>query len=277
MASYYSVIRYFPNPISEECVNVGVAVFGNGAPRFRFISDWNRAQQFGGESTEFLQRFAEQVTSQQLGIFSDSGAWDEERLRSILSKWHNSIQFTPPRGSLQQPEALLQEVAGAFLRDSKRREQIRRTRLNTQVKNLFKRMKVLAKTPESAQRHLVVTDYQIDRRTGLFAEFALKNTVFHVMETVDYRTPTAAGMAKFYETGAKALVLAEAREKLGRGTKRYVVYSAHTEDRTAIRKYIALLATHADQLFNYESRRDLAAFGSLIYKAAGREDLIQHT
>ena len=81
-------------------------------------------------------------------------------------------------------------------------------------------------------------------------------------------------MAKFYETGAKALVLTEAREKLGRGTKRYVVYSAHSEDRSAIGKYLALLDAHADQLFNYESRKDLAAFGSVISRAAGRADLI---
>ena len=277
MASYYSIIRYVPNPISEECINMGVVVFGTGAPLFHFIGDWGRARQFGGESTEFLQRFAKQVTSKQLGIFADSGVWDEERLRSILGKWHNSIQFTPPRGSLQPPEALLHEVAGAFLRESELREQSRRTRLNTQVKSLFKRMNVLAKSPEGAKRHLVVTDFLIDRRTGLFAEFALKNTVFYVMETVDYRSPTAAGMAKFYETGAKALVLAEAREKLGRGTKRYVVYSAHTGDRSAIHKYLALLEAHANQLFNYESRRDLAVFGSLINKAAGRADLIQHS
>jgi len=135
-------------------------------------------------------------------------------------------------------------------------------------------MKVLAREPRDIGKHRVVTDYAIDQRTGLFAEFALKNSAVHVMETVDYRSAAPSGLAKFYETGAKSLVLMEARQKLGRNTKGYVVYSSHPEDRSTIRKYLALLEAHADQLFNYDSKRDLAAFGSLVSKAAGRADLI---
>jgi hypothetical protein len=273
MASYYSIIRYVPNPISEECVNIGVAVFGGGAPLFRFITDWSRPRRFGGESVEFLERFAQQVSSTQLGIFSDSGTWDERRLQGILGRWHNSIQFTLPRASLREPSILLEEIVALFLRGGTRREAIRRPRLYSDVKKLFRRMKVLAKTPEEVEKHRVVTDYLIDKRTGLVAEFALKNTSVHVMETVDYRIAMPTGVAKFYETGAKALVLSEAKQRFGRGTKRYVIYSAHAEDRSVIRKYLALLEDHADKIFDYQSKNDRATFGSIINRAAGRADL----
>jgi DUF3037 family protein len=274
MPSYYSVIRYVPNPLSEESVNIGVVVFGGGTPLFRFLRDWSRPKKFGGESTDFLERFAKQLSSTQLGIFSDSGAWSEERLHSVLGRWHNSIQFTNPRASLHEPAALLEDVAQTFLRQSKAKEVRRRTKLYSQVKTFFRRMKVLAKEPRDIDKHRVVTDYAIDKRTGLFAEFALKNSAVHVMETVDYRSAAPSGLAKFYETGAKSLVLMEAREKLGKNTKGYVVYSSHPEDRSTIRKYLALLEAHADHLFNYDSKKDLAAFGSLVSRAADRADLI---
>ncbi len=272
MASYYSIIRYVPDPISEEAMNIGVAVFGSGGrPQFRFIEDWTRARQFGGERTDFLERFGRQVSSKQLGIFADSSEWDEPRLRSVLGRWHNSIQFTTPRTSLKEPSALMSEVCSAFLRETVKKGGRRGTRLNTEVRSLFQKMKVLGKTKRDVQHHRVVEDFPIDPRTGLFAEFALKNTVFHVMETIDYRSAAPSATAKFYETGAKALLLTEAREKLGRKTERYVIYSAHHDDKSAIKTYLALLENHADHVFNYDSKRDLAVFGSRVKKATSAE------
>jgi hypothetical protein len=274
MPSYYSIIRYVPNPIAEEAINVGVAVFGGGsAPLFRFIGDWTRARQFGGESTEFLQRFAKQVASAQLGIFSESGAWDESKLRSVLGRWHNSIQFTSPRASLKEPAALLDEVATDFLHGAVKREALRRTRLNTEVRSMFRRMRVLAREPGDVRRKRVVPDFPIDQRTGLVAEFVVKNGVFHVMETIDYRGAMPTATPKFYETGAKALVLVEAKQKLGPRTQRYVIYSARPEDRSSIKKNLALLHSHADHLINYDSQRDIATFASLVKKATGVRDL----
>jgi len=274
VASRYSVIRYVPNPISEESINVGVAVFGGGPPIFRFVADWNRARRFSGEATEFIERFARQISDRQIGIFEDSGIWDEEQLRKVLGHWHNSIQFTAPRASLKEPEELIEEVSTTFLRGAAPRESHRHTRLQTRVKNLFNKMKVLAKEKREIHKHRVVPDFLIDQSTGLFADFALKRNVFYVMQTVDYQSAAPSGMAKFYETGAKALVLSEAKQKLGKDTMRYVIYSAHSEDRSSIRKYLKLLENHADKLIDYNSSKDIAAFGSMINKAAGRADLI---
>jgi len=138
-------------------------------------------------------------------------------------------------------------------------------------------MKVLAKDPKEVRKHRIVTDYPIDARTGLFAEFAVKNGVFHIMETVDYRSAMAAATVKFYETGAKALVLSEAKDKLGSGTKRYVIYSARPEDKSTIKKNLALLDNHADHVLNYESSKDLATFGSLVKKATRADELALQT
>jgi hypothetical protein len=91
------------------------------------------------------------------------------------------------------------------------------------------------------------------------------------METIDYRSAMPSGTAKFYETGAKTLLLSEAKDKLGKKTEGYVIYSVRPEDKSTVKKYLALLDSHADYVFNYESKRDLASFGSLVQKATGAE------
>jgi len=116
MGTFYSVIRYVPNPITEESVNIGVVVFGDGAPpQFRFLDNWRRAQAFGGERTGFLRDFAKDAQERNLELFDSDVHWDEAKLQRALGKWHNSIQFTPPRGSLKASDVLLKQMAGLYL------------------------------------------------------------------------------------------------------------------------------------------------------------------
>ena len=41
MTSFYSVVRYVPDPIAEEAINIGVVAFKEGKLRFRFVEDWS--------------------------------------------------------------------------------------------------------------------------------------------------------------------------------------------------------------------------------------------
>src|SRR5260370_37129633 len=57
--SYYAIVRYVPDPIRGEQLNIGVVVT-NGAGEFidaRVASDLQRAKTFGGEDTGFLKDF----------------------------------------------------------------------------------------------------------------------------------------------------------------------------------------------------------------------------
>ena len=48
--SSYTVIQYHPDPLAQECLNIGVIAYGGGEIRSHFISDWRRVRQFGGET-----------------------------------------------------------------------------------------------------------------------------------------------------------------------------------------------------------------------------------
>src|SRR5215210_4704143 len=105
MPVYYTVVQYLPDPVTDERINVGVIVFGDGQVRSHFLHDWRRVRQFGAEDIGFLLDFADRVkqaTGSQLPLTDDypSQPITEELLANIAGTWINSIQLTPARASL---------------------------------------------------------------------------------------------------------------------------------------------------------------------------------
>src|SRR5262249_4146304 len=141
-----------------------IVVFGDGKPRFRFLKTWNRARTFGREGIGFLRDFAQQAASLQMGIFSRDDLADERVLRQQLGRWHNSIQFSEPRGSLKAPEAFLQEVAGTFLHESATRKGVQKIVREQAVSLATKAVQeaVVGRFGPGASRALVKRRYEID-------------------------------------------------------------------------------------------------------------------
>ena len=117
MSAYYSIVQYTPDPIIGEYINIGVVVFGQGRCLTRFLHNWSRVKQFGGNVTA-LKAFAHEA-QQKL---------DEQKVREAAQRWANSIQFTPPAASLLAPDALLSDAAERFLIDPTTASRSRRTR-----------------------------------------------------------------------------------------------------------------------------------------------------
>jgi hypothetical protein len=117
MSSFYSVIRYLPNPVTDECVNIGVVAFGDEGPCFRFVKNFSRARAFSGQDVSFLKDFVSDVQAGNVGALGNPQNWTGERLKALLGKWHNIIQFTPPRASTKPAAPLVQDIASIFLKD----------------------------------------------------------------------------------------------------------------------------------------------------------------
>lgn len=125
MPSYYTVVQYVPDPIIDERINIGVIVAGEGRLRSRFLQNWRRVRSFGAENIAFLQDFANQLTKAgDAGVVQtgESGVWrlDEEALKRMAWRWINSIQFTPPLASLDDPDKLISDLASRFLHQQQR-------------------------------------------------------------------------------------------------------------------------------------------------------------
>jgi hypothetical protein len=143
------------------------------------------------------------------------------------------------------------------------RKQVKANRLRTRLKDRFRAQGLLAKTADEIGEHKVVEHYPINAERGLFAEFALRNGVMHITETVDFTVQKMP--RKVLEAQAKTLILSEAAKEFGAGTKRNVIVSG-SYLRQAIPS-INLLSDHAE-LFEMSSEADMARYFDIIEEAA---------
>lgn len=139
MPSYYVVVQYVPDPVSDERLNVGVVTLGDGVLRSRFLRRWARVRAFsGGRDISFLRNFAEEVRSwspanERLPALDDTVRVSETVLQEMARRWVNSIQLTEPRASTLDSEHLLADVAARFLYEPRPRRRARDRRAATRI------------------------------------------------------------------------------------------------------------------------------------------------
>jgi len=120
MGSKYSVIQYVPNPIANERINIGVVTFNNEQVRVQFLQNWERVRHFGMENIDFLKDFTDRMhDAVKSGLLFPGDEKNDtpnyERLMEISRDWINSIQFTEPRGSLEDVDSLLEDASSNYL------------------------------------------------------------------------------------------------------------------------------------------------------------------
>lgn len=124
--SYYTIVRFVPDPISEEFINVGVIAFNEDKILVEQTKDWDRVESFArGGDTEFLKDSLEILKHQ---AKSNKVYWLEKinREREGLSRrdliekmsrnWINSVQLSPPRASLDTLENLFTYTVKTYLK-----------------------------------------------------------------------------------------------------------------------------------------------------------------
>lgn len=122
MVSYYRVIKYIPDEVAGECINIGVVTYGEGQIHYRFLRNWQRVKSFSGHDTDGLRRFADDF---ERGVIGQRGleSWDtrpvitEEYLRTLVTRFSHSIQFSEERASLEKSEVLLADLAPLMLKE----------------------------------------------------------------------------------------------------------------------------------------------------------------
>lgn len=141
-----------------------------------------------------------------------------------------------------------------------------RPRTRARLRKQFEALGIMAGKNEGLEDHKVVYNYPVSARHGLKAEFALKNSVMHITETVDFDVNEESVRAKTYEAQAKCLVLQAALETFGSTTKRHIVVSGSSSAHAA--RTVDLLST-VGTLYATENTADMDAYIKTISLAAG--------
>jgi hypothetical protein len=263
----FSLIRYQVDLQRQEVVNIGVVLFTSKGPLVATTPGQGKVLALNpnyqvSHLFEQAQRLAEALRS----LWADS--LDPVALVNFFG--HGGALMLSSLGHVDIADRSEEQVLEELLRDlveppSRQRARVaQKSRLHTELRNLFREAKILGSEPEDISRHLVVPNYPIDPQTGLFAEFALQNGHLHVTETVDFRLSTPS--TKKQEAQAKTLLLVEARARLGsKKLKRYVIVTGASAD---VQSSLNLLQKYSDDLIVRESSTDWQRYVDLMYKAA---------
>lgn len=265
--AHYSVLQARPSRDRHEIVTVGLAILRDGNWDIRILP--NPAKILGLNPR-----------------FPSIGLVNIQRVVSALLDGADGFEVARARLARHGGDPTLQPYVGQFLADSDAHyeskvselmrvfvlpeEHVRpasakpkANRLRTRLKNHFRTYGLLATGEEDIGEHKVVERFPIVPEQGLYAEFALKNGVMNITETVDFDVQNIP--RKILEAQAKTLILSEAVKQFGAGTKRYVVVSG-SYLRQAM-PTVNLLNDHAD-VFELSSTDDMAKYFDLIQTAA---------
>lgn len=263
----YSVLQARPSRDRHEIVTVGLAILRDGNWDVRVLPTPNKI----------------------LGLnprFPSIGLINIQRVVSALLEGADGFEVARARLARHGGDPTLQPYVGQFLAEddahyeSKVSELMRvfvlpeeparlpsskpkTNRLRTRLKNHFRSHGLLATGEEDIGQHKVVERFPIVAEQGLYAEFALKNGVMNITETIDFSVQNV--QRKILEAQAKTLILSEAVKQFGADTKRYVVVSGSYLRQTM--PTVNLLNDHA-RVFELSSTEDMATYFDLIQTAA---------
>lgn len=112
-ACYWSIIRYVPDPIREEFVNVGVIVISadSNDRLVTLLDDWTRVRHFdsrssGGSIDELVGEVGANVLRPGFTL---------KHLKRWQREWYNMIQLSPVRASILEPGALMERLSRSML------------------------------------------------------------------------------------------------------------------------------------------------------------------
>jgi hypothetical protein len=109
----FMLVRYVPDAIKDEFVNIGVVLLDNGNAEVRFTRDWRRVRCLDPAADIEMLEALEADLRQQL----TRGVVDRQTLLTKLQDYlSNGLQFTAPKGCLtQDPAQELQTLAQMYL------------------------------------------------------------------------------------------------------------------------------------------------------------------
>ncbi len=263
----YAVLRVVPDERRGERVNIGLIVLKDRSIDVRLVGSMSKVSAVDGtidiaqifslpqmikdwlSSTRGADAKYKMLKSSGLVSVSDLGWFktrDNEEYESTLARLMDKLvvpRLAPPKPSLGS------------------------TKITSHLRARFKVSGILGRVHADISKHLVVANYPLAADEDLFADFVLKNGVYRVTETADFRAESGSG-------GDKRRIASEAAVKLDRALKvfkrknviRYaVVGTPKGGDATAS---VKLLGNYVDEMFNIDSSLDMADYMQRMLVAA---------
>lgn len=266
----FAVLRVQPDPVRGESFNIGLVVFVDGKviasidensmrlraldPDLAALPIWATLQQ----DIEGLTNGLASVDTQHYLLKSMlAPVYADQKLGEITIGDGESIE--------DRIEQLMQRLIRRPQRTvhgSRSTRDGRESKLNLYLRDWFKRANIYSRKVTDISNHRVVSGYPIVANNDLYAEFALKNGVVHIIETLDFRGHEKVNATVHKEAALKSIVLDQARHTLDQGSKRIAVIAA--SDYSAMRPAIGIVTKYADDVIAMSSSQDKQRLADFI-------------
>jgi hypothetical protein len=124
-ACEFQLVRYVPDPVKNEFVNIGVVLRGGGQRLVRFTRDWRRVRCLDPEVDTQMLEALEQEVGQRLGL--ETSGQSRGILGRLEDSLSNGLQMTESKAFLAETLYTGLEDLMRMYVDNPRRERTRRT------------------------------------------------------------------------------------------------------------------------------------------------------
>lgn len=140
-------------------------------------------------------------------------------------------------------------VSNKHREDAPKRE--KRTRLQTAMRDQFKRMQVLGDTVDDLAAHLVVANVPVAGYPDLKSDFVYKNGTYRITQTIDYHVALDSLHNKLMEACVKSTAAELAAKGYGADTKRLAVLDIPKEFADSTDGHVDLLLAQGFEVFHF--------------------------
>jgi hypothetical protein len=266
----FAIVRVSPDPRRGELVNIGIVVFLPRSLDVRVLPSLSKVHALHGELNlaelyglpDRLASYAKIKRSvadrfaliRNVGIveLSDLGqfrAADDNEYSKIVDRLLTNLV----RPTLAAPEG--RETTNG---------------LYAQVKRAIKDAKLLGRQLDDIEKHKIVAQFPLAPAKGLYADFAGRNSVVYVTETIDFRVNRGIQGPKFNESAKATLVLREAARQFAT-SKRFLLYAASAQTESRVQTHLTMLDEFATDFVNFESAQDRGRYVGVLAAAFGGE------
>lgn len=249
----WSILRCVPDQGRGEAFNLGIVVFLGDRLDVRIHFDSKRKR----IASEFFEVPQSEEIIETLNFWFDKNESVYEQYNSLKSigQFHcsalGSLKLDYNNNYEEKLESLLREFVYPYKRPIFKEKN---TTLHSNIKNLFARNNLVGISREDINRHMIVPKYPINLSNNIKADFAFKNGVYHIIESIDFAVGDTA--QKFREASLKAITLDQASKSFGKETKRYIAFNG-LEDITDYDTHLNLLHEYSDTFYDLRDNNNL--------------------
>ncbi|MCW2485750.1 DUF3037 domain-containing protein [Candidatus Symbiopectobacterium sp. NZEC127] len=263
----YSIIRITPSPVRAESINVGFVITSpGGVADVRILDSSSKIKavtnDYSMENLESLKMQLEKMLSDCLTI------------EQAMSFFQGSVTLSPI-GTFSAESAFdydenINNINKLYISPIKaiKRSSVTQKRIITELKGEFERFGIMGKNVNEIHDHKVVQGYPLSEEEGLYAELLLKNGVYHLTETLDFRSSNLK--QKLGDSAVKAITMNTAKAVWRDEVNTFLVYAADASQERTYSQQINLVNSYADKMFNLLSASDMSAYFEHMVEAAGR-------